>query len=165
MPRSVYKRLLWACKSRDSSVDIALGYGLDDRGSRVRFAAGAGNFSLRHRVKNGSGPHPSSYPKGIGVLEVKRQGRETNHSPSSSAEVKELVELYLHSPIRLHAVVLSLKKGTGQLYLYLYLYYGHVERRVHSQYYGQIRVHLYRPYYRPAGRWMMRIRHAAPHRG
>jgi hypothetical protein len=33
-------------KSRDSSVGIALGYGLDDRGSRVRFPARAGNFSL-----------------------------------------------------------------------------------------------------------------------
>jgi hypothetical protein len=46
----------------DSSVGISLGYGLDDRGSRVRFPAGAGNFSLHHRVKNGSGAHPASYP-------------------------------------------------------------------------------------------------------
>jgi hypothetical protein len=38
--------------------------GLDDRGSRVRFPAGAGNFSLHHRVQNGSGTHPSSYPMG-----------------------------------------------------------------------------------------------------
>jgi hypothetical protein len=51
-------------KSRDSSVGIAVGYGLDDRGSRVRFPAGAGNFSLRHRVQNGSGAHPASYPMG-----------------------------------------------------------------------------------------------------
>jgi hypothetical protein len=36
--------------SRDSSVGIALGYGLNDRGSRVRFPVGAGNFSLHHRV-------------------------------------------------------------------------------------------------------------------
>jgi hypothetical protein len=35
-------------KSCDSSVGIALGYGLDDRGSRVRFLAGAGNFSHHH---------------------------------------------------------------------------------------------------------------------
>jgi hypothetical protein len=35
-------------KSCDSSVGIALGYGLDDRGSRVRFPAGAGNFSLQN---------------------------------------------------------------------------------------------------------------------
>jgi hypothetical protein len=48
----------------DSSVGIALGYGLDDRGSRVRFPAGAGNFSLHHRVQNGSGAHPASYPMG-----------------------------------------------------------------------------------------------------
>jgi hypothetical protein len=48
-------------KSRDSSVGIALGYGLNDRGSRVRFRARAGNFSLHHRVQNGSGVHPASY--------------------------------------------------------------------------------------------------------
>jgi hypothetical protein len=42
----------------------SLGYGLDDRGSRVRFPAGAGNFSLHHRVQNGSGAHPASYPMG-----------------------------------------------------------------------------------------------------
>jgi hypothetical protein len=39
-------------------------------------------------------------------LEVKRPGREADHSLSSSAEVKECVVLYLHSPIRLHGVVL-----------------------------------------------------------
>jgi hypothetical protein len=51
-------------QSHDSSVGIALGYGLYDRGSRVRFPAGAGNFSLHHRVQNGSGAHPASYPMG-----------------------------------------------------------------------------------------------------
>jgi hypothetical protein len=52
-------------KSRDSSVGIALGYGLDDRGSRVRFpGGGGGNFSLHHRVQNGSAAHPASYPMG-----------------------------------------------------------------------------------------------------
>jgi hypothetical protein len=50
--------------SRHSSVGIALGYGLDDRGSMVRFPAGAGNFSLHHPVQNGSGAHPASYPMG-----------------------------------------------------------------------------------------------------
>jgi hypothetical protein len=49
-------------KSRDSSVGIALRYGLDDRGSRVRFPARAGNLSLHHRVQNGSGAHPACYP-------------------------------------------------------------------------------------------------------
>jgi hypothetical protein len=31
-------------------------------------------------------------------LQLRRQGREADHSPPSSAEVKECVELYLHSP-------------------------------------------------------------------
>jgi hypothetical protein len=77
--------------SRDSSVGIALGYGLEDRGSRVRFLAGAGNFSLHHRVQDGSGAHPASYPMGIRALSVgvKRPGSEADHSPPSSAEVKE----------------------------------------------------------------------------
>jgi hypothetical protein len=51
-------------ESRDNSVGIALGYGLDDRGSGIRFPAGAGNISLSHRVQNGSGAHPVSYPMG-----------------------------------------------------------------------------------------------------
>jgi hypothetical protein len=50
--------------SRDSSVGIALGYGPDDQGPRARFPAGAGNFSLHHRVQNGSGAHPASYRMG-----------------------------------------------------------------------------------------------------
>jgi hypothetical protein len=54
----------------NSSVGIALGYGLDDRGSRVRFSAGAGNFSLHHRVQNGSGAHPVSYPVGTRALSL-----------------------------------------------------------------------------------------------
>jgi hypothetical protein len=52
------------CESRDSSVCIALGYGLDDWGSRDRFAAESVNFSLHHRVQNGSGARPASYPMG-----------------------------------------------------------------------------------------------------
>jgi hypothetical protein len=53
---------LW--ESRDSSFGIALGYRLDDRDSRVRFPAGAEHFSLHHRIQNGSGAHPASYPRG-----------------------------------------------------------------------------------------------------
>jgi hypothetical protein len=91
-------------KSRDSSVGIALGYGLDDRGSRVRFLPGAGNFPLYHRIQNGSGAHPASYPMGTRVYFL---GGKADHRPPSSAEIKECVELYSHSPIRLHGVVLS----------------------------------------------------------
>jgi hypothetical protein len=72
-------------------ISMALGYGLEDGGSRVRFPAGAGNFSLHHRVQTGSGAHPASYPMGTRALSlgVKRLGREADHSPPSSVEVKE----------------------------------------------------------------------------
>jgi hypothetical protein len=75
----------------------------------VRILAGAGNSSLRHCVQTDSGAHPPSYPIGTGdlLLGVKQPGHEADHSPPSSAEVKECVELYLHSPIRIHGVVLS----------------------------------------------------------
>jgi hypothetical protein len=56
--------LIFLQKSHDSSVGTAPGYGMDDWGSRVRFRAGAGNFSLHHSVQNGSGAHPASYPMG-----------------------------------------------------------------------------------------------------
>jgi hypothetical protein len=79
--------------SRDSSVGIALGYGVDDRGSGVRFLARAGNFSLHHRVQKGSGAHPASYPMGTrgSFPGVNRTGYEADHSSPSSAEVSQYV--------------------------------------------------------------------------
>jgi hypothetical protein len=55
---------------------------------------------FNHRVQNGSGAHPASYPMGTrgSFPGVKRPRREADHSPPSSAEVKEWMELYLHSP-------------------------------------------------------------------
>jgi hypothetical protein len=41
---------------------------------------------------------PIQWVPGALSLGVKRPGREADHSPPSSAEVKEWVELYLHSP-------------------------------------------------------------------
>jgi hypothetical protein len=41
-------------------------YGLDDRMIGIRVPAGAGNFSLRHRVQTDSGAHPVSHPMGTG---------------------------------------------------------------------------------------------------
>jgi hypothetical protein len=52
-------------------------------------------FSLFHVVQTGSGVHPM----GIGVLSpgVKRQGREADHSPPASAEVKKM-RIYTSTP-------------------------------------------------------------------
>jgi hypothetical protein len=52
--------------SRNCSVGIGTGYELDDRIIKVRFPAGAGNFSFHHRVQTGSGAHSASYPTGTG---------------------------------------------------------------------------------------------------
>jgi hypothetical protein len=65
----------------------------------------------------GSTQPPIQWVPGAFSLKVKRPGREADQSPPSSAEVKECVELYLHSPIHLHGVVLS--EVQGHLYLYL----------------------------------------------
>jgi hypothetical protein len=59
--KSITDGMIVCVKSNDSSVGIALGYGLDDRGSRFRLPAEAGNFS-HDGVQNGSGAHPVSYP-------------------------------------------------------------------------------------------------------
>jgi hypothetical protein len=52
---------------------------------------------------------PIQWVSGALSLGVKRPRREADHSPPFSSEVKEYVELYLYSPIRLCGVVLSLK--------------------------------------------------------
>jgi hypothetical protein len=76
---------------RGSSVGIALGYGLDDRGSRVRFPAGVGIFLFTSASRTALGPTqpPIQWVPGALFLGVKRQGREADHSPPSSVDVKE----------------------------------------------------------------------------
>jgi hypothetical protein len=87
-------------KSCDSSVGVALSYVLDDRGSRVRLPAGAGNFSLHHRARTALDPTqpPIQCVPGALSLGVKRTGLEADHSPPSGAGIKECFELYIHSP-------------------------------------------------------------------
>jgi hypothetical protein len=60
-----HKRSDFQSESRDSSVGIATGYGLDDRGVGVRVPVGS-EYSLLHIVQTGSGAHPASYPMGTG---------------------------------------------------------------------------------------------------
>jgi hypothetical protein len=91
-----------------------------DRISRVRFPAVAGNFSLHHRVKNGSGAHTASYPMGTRVSfpGSKVPGEWSWPLTSSSAEIKECVELYHHSHNTPSWYGAQFKeKAQGQLYL------------------------------------------------
>jgi hypothetical protein len=107
--RISFNNMLLFIKSHDSSVGIALGYGLDDRCPRARLPAGTGNFSLHHHVQNGSGAHPASYPIGTAgsFPGGKRLGREANHSPPSSAEVENAWSYTSTILISFHGVVLS----------------------------------------------------------
>ena len=50
-------------------------------------------------VQTGPGFHQASYTTGTGSFPgVKRPGRDVDHPPTSSAEVKERLELYFSSP-------------------------------------------------------------------
>jgi hypothetical protein len=90
-------------ESWDSSADIATGYGLDGWGSifgRVkRF------FSSPRR----SGPlSPHTTDNGGSSQGVQRLGREADHLPHLVSRSR-MMELYLHFPRSLHAVVLNYK--------------------------------------------------------
>ena len=75
---------------RDGLVGIANRNGLDSPGID-RIPVGA-RFSAR--VQTGPGAHPATYTMGIGPFPgMKRPRRGVDHPPSSSADVKERVEL------------------------------------------------------------------------
>jgi hypothetical protein len=69
-------------------------------------------FTTASRTALGPTQPPTQWVPGAVSLEVKRPGREADHSPPSNAEVKKWVELYLHSLTRLHGGVLSQSTGT-----------------------------------------------------
>jgi hypothetical protein len=72
---------------------IATCYGLDGPGIESR----CGEISAP--VQTGPGAHPDSCTMGTRSFPgVKRPGRDVDHPPQSSAEIKERVELYFYSP-------------------------------------------------------------------
>jgi hypothetical protein len=79
------------CQSRGSSGSIVSDYRLDDRAIEIRSLTGAEDFSSSPCIQTDSGAHPASYPMGTGGSfpgGKARLGRDTDHSPPSSAEVK-----------------------------------------------------------------------------
>jgi hypothetical protein len=92
----------------DSVVGIATSDGLDNWGVRVRVLVGSRICSSPRRPDQLWGP-PNLLSNGYGALSpgVKRPGREADHLPPASAEVKKNVDLYIHSLVRLHGVVLN----------------------------------------------------------
>jgi hypothetical protein len=77
--------------SRDSVVGIATSYGLDDRGVGVRVPVGSRIFSSPDRPDRLRSTQPP-IQRVPGALSpgVKRSGREVDHSPPTSAEVKKM---------------------------------------------------------------------------
>jgi len=75
----------------------------------VRIPAETGNFSLHYRVQPALEPTqpPIRWLPEAPSLGVKRPGCEADHSPPSSAEVKNAWSYTSTFPIRLHGVVLS----------------------------------------------------------
>jgi hypothetical protein len=76
--------------SRNSSVGIATGYWMDDRGIRVNVPVGSRILTSRSRPHRLWGT-PSLLFNGYGGASprVKRPGREADHSPPTSADVKK----------------------------------------------------------------------------
>jgi hypothetical protein len=69
--------------SRGSVVGITTGYGLDDRGVRVRDLIGLRLLSTLSRPALGLTQPPIEWVPGALSPGVKRQGREADHSPPS----------------------------------------------------------------------------------
>jgi hypothetical protein len=76
-----------APRSKQLSVQ-RLGYGMDERGSFPGEGDNVISFSLRHRIKTGSGPPQPPIQRIPGDLTpgAKRPGREADHSPPTSAD-------------------------------------------------------------------------------
>jgi hypothetical protein len=90
LKKVLFYRVTAEVQSRDSSVGIALGYGLDDRGLGFGCRRGLGKFLFTTASRTALGPTqpPIQWVPGVFSLGVKRLGREADHSPPPSAEVK-----------------------------------------------------------------------------
>jgi hypothetical protein len=92
-------------KSRDIAVDIAIGYGLDDRGVGVRALVGSRIFSAASRPALGLTHPPIQWVPGDLSPGVKRPGFEADLSPTS-AEVKKCGSIH-PLPHSLYGVMLN----------------------------------------------------------
>jgi hypothetical protein len=76
-------------------INLATGYGMGDRGVGVRVQAGSNQSNAIQWVSWALLPW------------VKLSGSEADHSSLTSAEVKKNVDVDIHSPLRLHGLVLN----------------------------------------------------------
>jgi hypothetical protein len=119
---------LWAGIAQWYSAGLRAGW------SGVRVPGAAGNFSLYHSVKTGSGAHPVSYPMGA-----------RGPFPGSKAagvwswlfafiwcQGQEWMELYLRSPSTILWLGAQLNKAKGHLYLLISFVLGITSQMLHS---------------------------------
>jgi hypothetical protein len=85
----------------------ALDYGLDDRGFDFRQGLGIFLFTTASRPALGPTQPPIQWVPGAVSLGIKRPGCEADHTPPSSAEVKNAWSYTSTLPVRLHGVVIS----------------------------------------------------------
>jgi hypothetical protein len=86
---------------------VALGYGLDDPGFESRQCLGIFLITTTSRPALGPTQPPIQWVPEAHFLGVKWPGSEADHSPPSSAEIKNAWRYIYTPPIRLHVVVLS----------------------------------------------------------
>jgi hypothetical protein len=89
-----------------------LGYRLDDWGLKPQQGLGIFLFTAASRLALGPTQPPIQWVPWSLSLGVKQTGCEADHSPPCSAEVKKWVEIYLHSSICLHGMVLCYRHNT-----------------------------------------------------
>jgi hypothetical protein len=87
---------------------LITGWMIGRSGFESRRGLGIFHFDNVSRQAQGPTQPPIQWVPAAVSLGVKQPGREeADHSPPTNAEVKECVELYLHSRICLHGVMLS----------------------------------------------------------
>jgi hypothetical protein len=113
-----FKKNITYVWSRDSVVGIATGYVLDC-GVGVRVPLGWRLLSKSSRRALQSTQPPIQWVPGSLSAVVKRPGREADHSPPASSEVKKMWIYISNLPIRLYGVVLNLLNTGTTLLSYL----------------------------------------------
>jgi hypothetical protein len=82
-----FLKVILTAMEPSSSVSIVSGYGLDDRAIQVRSLAEKRIFSSSLSVQTGSETHPASCTGGPFPGGKAWSGRDSDHSPPSSAEI------------------------------------------------------------------------------
>jgi hypothetical protein len=96
-----------------------MGYGLDDRGFESRQDLGIFLSATASRTALGPTQPPIQWLPGALSLGVKRPGRETDHSPPSSAEIKNAWSYT--STLQYAFMTWCLVKAQGQRYITLHI--------------------------------------------